>query len=237
MSGRVGSITTDIVSDGLVFNMDAANRASYPKSGTTVFNTANLLQSGSLEAGVGFSNEASGIWSFDGVDDYMTINNSTSIGFDRTTSFTMAGWFNLSANETNAPYWGKWGDNGASTGNYMFWAGNTTNAKVQFSVANGSSTAATTTAHTYTRDQWNYWVGVYTSNTKLDFYENGVLEGSANYTGAINNTSLPWTVNRATYLSGAQHFTGKANCLHIYNRALSSTEVLHNYNALKGRFE
>ena len=28
MSGRVGSITTDIIADGLVFNMDAANRAS-----------------------------------------------------------------------------------------------------------------------------------------------------------------------------------------------------------------
>ena len=35
MSGRVGSITTDIVSDGLVFNMDAANRASTIPSSTT----------------------------------------------------------------------------------------------------------------------------------------------------------------------------------------------------------
>ncbi len=28
MSGRAGEIITDIVEDGLVFNMDAANRAS-----------------------------------------------------------------------------------------------------------------------------------------------------------------------------------------------------------------
>ena len=35
MSGRVGSITTDIIADGLVFNMDAANRASYPRTGPT----------------------------------------------------------------------------------------------------------------------------------------------------------------------------------------------------------
>jgi hypothetical protein len=34
MSGRAGEIITDIVEDGLVFNMDAANRASYPKTGT-----------------------------------------------------------------------------------------------------------------------------------------------------------------------------------------------------------
>ena len=42
MGGRVGSITTDIVSDGLVFNMDAANRACYPKTGPTSYNTINF---------------------------------------------------------------------------------------------------------------------------------------------------------------------------------------------------
>ena len=38
---KVGSITTDIIKNGLVFNMDAANRAStIPSSATTkAFNT------------------------------------------------------------------------------------------------------------------------------------------------------------------------------------------------------
>jgi hypothetical protein len=48
MSGRVGSITTDIIADGLVFNMDAANRASYIPDATTAFNTIDLSNSGSL---------------------------------------------------------------------------------------------------------------------------------------------------------------------------------------------
>ena len=39
MSGKIGSITTDIISDGLVFNVDPANRACYPKTGTTVADT------------------------------------------------------------------------------------------------------------------------------------------------------------------------------------------------------
>ena len=41
MSGKVGSITTGIIADGLVLNMDAANRASYPKTGTTATDTVN----------------------------------------------------------------------------------------------------------------------------------------------------------------------------------------------------
>ena len=36
---KFGSITTPIITDGLVFNMDAANRASYPRIGTTWFDT------------------------------------------------------------------------------------------------------------------------------------------------------------------------------------------------------
>ena len=42
MGGRVGSITTEIIEDGLVFNMDAANRASYIPDATTTFNTIDL---------------------------------------------------------------------------------------------------------------------------------------------------------------------------------------------------
>ena len=44
MSGRVGSITTDIIADGLVFNMDAANRACYPKTGTTATDMVAILE-------------------------------------------------------------------------------------------------------------------------------------------------------------------------------------------------
>ena len=39
-----------------------------------------------------------------------------------------------------------------------------------------------------------------------------------------------------TYNAGGFFFNGNIGPYHIYNRALSSTEVLHNYNALKGRF-
>ena len=228
----------NIVRDGLVFAVDAANPSSYV-SGSSLWKDQTINQNdGTLVNDPTFNSDDQGSIDFDGADDYMTINNSAELSFDRTTSFTIAGWFNLSANEANAPYWGKWGTNGAeSTGNYMIWSGvSSTLPRVVFSVANGTGTAATTPLYTYTRNQWNYWVGIYTSNTKLDFYENGVLQTSVNYTGAINNTETPWTINRATFSGGAQHFTGKSNCLQIYNRALSLNEVLQNYNALKGRF-
>ena len=39
MGGRVGSITTEIIADGLVFNADAANRASYIPNAAIAYNT------------------------------------------------------------------------------------------------------------------------------------------------------------------------------------------------------
>ena len=39
MGIRRGSISTPIIVDGLIFNMDAANRACYPKTGTTATDT------------------------------------------------------------------------------------------------------------------------------------------------------------------------------------------------------
>ncbi len=54
MGIRRGSISTPIIADGLVFNMDAANRASYPKTGTKSYNTITLTQTGSLYNDVAF---------------------------------------------------------------------------------------------------------------------------------------------------------------------------------------
>ena len=59
MSGRAGEIITDIVEDGLVFNMDAANRASYPKIGIKTFNTIDTTDSGSLINDVAFNTNPS----------------------------------------------------------------------------------------------------------------------------------------------------------------------------------
>ena len=92
MSGNVGNITTDIVKDGLVFNMDAANRASYTNGNTKAFNTTNLSQSGSFINGISFNNDNKGSWDFDGSDDYIDCNQISSLA--GTSAFTILGWFN-----------------------------------------------------------------------------------------------------------------------------------------------
>ena len=80
MSGRVGSITTGIITDGLVFNMDAANRASYPRTGTIVTDTVSN-KVGTLLNGVDF-NTTLLQFELDGINDNISISNT--LNFEKT---------------------------------------------------------------------------------------------------------------------------------------------------------
>ena len=54
-------------------------------------------------------------------------------------------------------------------------------------------------------------------------------------TGNWGNSSEPTYFGRTSPIS-SDDIDGDIGPFHVYNRALSTNEVLHNYNALKGRF-
>ena len=71
---RLGEIKTDIIENGLVFNIDPANRASTIPVSTveTSFNTVNLSQSGSFsDNGIFDSSTITPSFAFGGTDDYI----------------------------------------------------------------------------------------------------------------------------------------------------------------------
>ena len=73
-----GNITTNIIKSGLVFNFDAANRAStIPSTNTSkTFNTIDLSQSGSFTADAQFDlSTISQSFAFDGTGDYINLGN------------------------------------------------------------------------------------------------------------------------------------------------------------------
>jgi len=88
-----------------------------------------------------------------------------------------------------------------------------------------------------TSGTWAHITGTWNgSDNKARIYVNGVLKntGSAsnlNYGGAVNLIQIG-------YLSASgNYFTGNiANIKHYYNKVLSDSEVLQNFNALRGRY-
>ena len=78
---------------------------------------------------------------------------------------------------------------------------------------------------------------------RSSYYIDGLLQTMVAWGGVAYATELEYSLNSTTpfnigsFKDGyGNFFTGDVACVHIYNRVLSESDVLHNYNALKGRF-
>ena len=237
MGIRRGSISTPIIADGLIFNIDAANRASYPAQRTfaiaesgSCYNTLDLTQSGSFISDPQFITQpiSASCWGFDGVDDYIDCGNDSSL---HNPNFTISLWVyqpsTASSVEIISNGLGAWAakDYGFNIGRYW--------SNYRFYIGDG--TTSYDSSVTATADTWQHLFMSY-DGTDVKTYLNGVLDDtvavpSINYSNSAQNSFI---IGKSA--NSGLELTGNIANIQLYNRALSATEVLHNYNALKGRF-
>ena len=235
-----GSIRTPIVPDGLVFNMDAANRACYPRTGTTATDTVGN-NAGTLN-GTTFSIADNGIFDFDGTDD--NIELSTNINFDKTDPFTINSW--IKVNSVGGSDYDIVITNQTNSGNYRgYYVQIGPSGIIRFIFRSGlSDRFFFDTSATLSAGAWNNVCITNNGNnnsTSVKTFINGAgvstseTTGTSAISGTTNGTIAPIIGSRQTGAS-SNPFNGDIGNIQIYNRALSATEVLHNYNALKSRF-
>ena len=228
MGIRRGSISTPIIADGLVFNMDAANRAStIPSSATTkTFNTVDLTQSGSFINDTFYdSSTITPSFAFDGTEDDMEVSNPI-IFTDFTVSFT---YKQSGAAGSYEPVVGRTTIDGGILTSIVFKDG-----VLSFKNRPGSWTALNTTSASNTSFSWHCITYDSTAN-ELKGYCNGVLEVTT--TPVFGDASgYEHSFNKIGSYFVTYHLDGNLGFVRAYNRTLSSNEVLHNYNAVKSRF-
>ena len=234
MGIRRGSISTPIISDGLIFNMDAANRAStIPSSATTkALNTINTSETGSFINDTMYdSSTITPTFAFDGTNDFIDLSSLTS--YSSNDPHTYSAWIN--ANTTTSYKWilnNAAGSTGTSLIVYsarigFFWKGGS-------AVKQGSISIST--------DTWyNLTVCYHGSSLTYDMYVNGVLDTSSDTSSPSAGSGTTWSAGNSNprygaWYNGAYDWNGNIGPLQVYNRALSAQEVLHNYNGLRGRF-
>ena len=121
----------DIITDGLVLYLDAANTKSYIGSGTTWKDLSGNSNDGTLTNGPTFDSGNSGSIVFDGVDDFVTTGQQLDpIAFglfaDSTSFWTVSSWFLPDITNSSAgAITGKGGGNGAAA-TYIVWEEGTT---------------------------------------------------------------------------------------------------------------
>jgi len=215
-----------IVTSGLVLALDAADRNSYPGSGTTWTDLSGNGNTGTLTNGPTYSSSNSGSIVFDGTNDYVVTGNS---GITGNQSWSLSIWVSVNVSE-----------NGAGRQGWIIWDGaanQNTNQLISIGVNGGKVEVA-------------HWGNdTVFSNSPINFgsFQNITVtfNGSQEliYINSVNtdskSTSLSVT-DGAWYFASAEGVNGFLNCniasAQIYNRALTATEIQQNFNATRSRF-
>jgi hypothetical protein len=211
--------------------MDAANRASTKPISTitTSFNTIDTSISGAFsDNGIFDSSTISPSFAFGGTDDNIIINNDSSL--NPTGDYTISCWFKLS--NTSGIRGIFFSTNTSGYGGYGFWMSGTTLAFYQ---GRASGQWYNTTKTSLTTGVWYNAVGVSTSTQNITLYFNGEYNSETSTPLSIWYHASPQP-KIGSYQATSNYFYGNIGNVHLYNRALSAEEVLHNYNGLKGRF-
>jgi len=231
----------DVYTSGLAVFLDPSYVPSYPRSGTTFYNLANISSplTFTLNNGVGYSTEANGSLLFDGVDDEVVSN----LVYTATSAMTWDVWIKRTSDgnvfnmimSNFMPYMSFRGTGSAGSTN-------------QFQIAYRSVTGGTSeqrNLYTTTTYQNNSWYNVtftlfydlpnLTSTAKI--YVNGVLNNSvSHYSDGVFQVSSGNRLRIGNYTSNQYPFPGYIGRFFIYDRVLNDNEILSNFNAQKSRY-
>lgn len=231
----------NIVTNGLVFYVDAGNYASYT-SGSLIWNDlANSGYSGSLINNVGYNSSNAGTLTItSGSGSFIRITDNaifTPISQD-SQSFSISCWIKgaIVVNE-NMLIGQDWGSTANGWNGLRF-----RQESVMMLVGNNTlgQYAAVYTPNLLSTSTYKHYTGTY-DGSQVILYVNGVSASVASITSypLLNASYKSWTIGgnyESVSPTLASFFQGNIGLVSFYNRALTAQEVLQNYNAHKSRF-
>lgn len=218
-----------IVTNGLVLCVDAGSPRSYPGTGTSWTDVSGSGNNGVLTNGPVFtSSSANSYFTFDGVDDF-----SISTGlqtFDN--NMTWEAWVYCTQNiSTYNMFMGRY------LPYFSFFNGD----RLYFSTYINSVQQTIQTSATLSLNTW-YYAAFTTSysapNTTMKIYTNGIESVSQAFSGTQNNFAYGFMVGDGNNSANSSWypFKGRIGNVKVYNRTLTATEILQNFNAMRGRY-
>ena len=214
--------TLGIITDGLFFNLDAANPSSYSGSGTVWYDISGNNRHATI-TNVSYSSENGGVMLYSGTSSAYLGNPSVP-----NPQFTVSAWVYDTSNVTNSrAIIGKIYshlfrvDSNSEGGNLSC-----------FVWINGNSEPRLSTP--WTKNSWTNVAYTWNADGNFRIYVNGILR---DYSISRNGT---WSDGGQSLYVGSDVFgnnwIGKIAQACMYTRSLSDSEILYNYNALKGRY-
>jgi len=238
-----------IVTDGLIVSLDAADRNSYPGSGTTWNNVAGSGYNGTFVNEISYTSSLNqGILTTDTANGYITIAGVTSNNDNAWTADNSIG-----SNTICFEIWVKTSDNSGYIISKPWNGSGQYNMYLQLSnlwrvYVGNDQISSISFVDVVNNGVWRQIV-VWANTTQIGYYlDGGKYSGSQNHVltagaGSAGNTNLPLTLmtlypygQGSSINAGFTVTPGNLAIFRKYNRVLTASEVLQNYNVHKSRF-
>jgi hypothetical protein len=223
------------VTDSLALTLDAGDITSYPREGTTWYDRSGNGNNGTLTNGPIYEFVNGGVIGFDGVDDYVTFGNPSSMS---NAQVTVTFWYNPTTlmNSTHNGIM-----NGRTPGGRfcLFWLNGTT-LSTQYrddsglSAAQGGVWTRSNAPVAVSANKW-YFIQI-TGNESTNEWRVGVdlnVSTSSFSSQYVEPDATNWLLGRRT---GTAYDHSKIANVQVYDRILTPSEVLENYKSTRSRF-
>ena len=211
----------DIITTNLVLHLDAGNSSSYSGSGTTWTDLTGNGNNGTLVNGVSYSSSDGGYLSFDGSNDRVDFSTYVQPAYTSSTSFTWLIWVYPTSYSNNDVIMGNRVISGTNVWTKL------TPTRFEWKYPNHLDNSTDVT-----QNQWQN-ICIVKNGSSFTYYKNGSSIDTMTSNHSKNHTN-PF------YLGGDPSYGENPACrisiVAVYDAALTASEVLHNYNATKGRY-
>ena len=218
-----------VILDGLVLSLDAANARSYPGTGTS-WNDLSLNKNNATLVGPTYQTTDSGRFNFDGNNDY--VNN---LGTALSDSFWQANW--------TASFWVRFDtistttlesndkvilEHGSASSGLKIYNRNSKfrGSASSFNLSSNSSISAST--------WYNLVMTLDNSSLEFEIYLNGIFDRSASTPTAYAGTDTDTQIGDGIH--PGLPFDGQMGKCDFYDRILTAAEIKQNYDAHRGRY-
>ena len=218
-----------IVKTGLYTWLDAGNNLSYPGSGTIWTDLASSNQY-NINGNPTYLQDTGGVFFLDGSNDNVTLISSS---IPTGSEITFGVWiYGTTTSNASSIIEARTAQGSRTLNVHLTWS----NSTIYFDTggnAGGNRLEKVVQSSEYLG--WHYWVFVKNATTgvKQIYLDGGLWHSSTGNTLQIEPTSI---ATIGSYTNNTTYQRGYLSNLHIYDRALSETEINYNYNITRNRF-
>ena len=229
-----------IVTDNLDYMWDAGNLVSFDQNTVDVFNLSDggsgNISHGTLINGVTFNKNNGGYWTFDGVDDQLLLEGSTTsnVNLRHGDNWTVNAWVKTSVSTTST---GGQPVLSNSSGGPVSSVFKIHNNKIGYShyAHNDGGWLISQGVNTITDNQWHLLTWSNLGDGTMDLYVDGLFDSNVNAI-LTSPTSSNWLdVIGASWYAGSG-FNGSIANVQINSITMNQDQIQQNFNAQRNRF-